>query len=72
MHASAGKFQAPVLQGFPNLQASQEVGNHLTFDVVGENLLLYQQFNGWNAVIHMRGWNLSPLSMRLHGTVSIR
>ena len=43
-------FQAPYRQDFPNLQPSQEVNNHLTFDTTGEYQdLLLDQLVAWNA-----------------------
>ena len=43
-------FQAPHRQGFPNLQPSQEVNNHLTFDANGDlETLVYNQVAAWNA-----------------------
>ena len=43
---TVGTFQTPDRQGFPNLQPSQEVNNHLTFDANGDfEPLLYNQLS---------------------------
>ena len=59
-------FQAPHRQGFPNLQPSQEVNNHLTFDADGEHdMLLYNQLSAWNAA-NPRGIGAEPAALVGH------